>query len=271
MKELSQHLGLGESCRGQNSLLRFISADGLERLSAGMRTVDLASQQVLYRPGERISSIYFPDTAVLCMLTTMEDGRSLESATVGYEGASWVSASLGSPTMPCQTMVCVGGTARKVKARLVENEIRQNGQFHDLLTEYSHALLIASLRTGACNAMHTMTQRCSRWMLMTLDRTTTPRFTITQEFLASLIGCNRPGLNGILGELERSGCIATTRGHIEVIDRVALEAATCECYQILHRNEQEMERRQQKTVLQRNAQRQGEVAAFAAGPGLGSR
>jgi hypothetical protein len=164
----------------------------------------------------------------------MEDGRSVESATVGSEGASWVSASLGSPSMPCQTMVSVGGSARKISAEHVELEIKRNGRFHDLLSEYSHALLISSLRIGACNALHTVTQRCARWMLTTLDRTAQERFAITHDFLAGLLGCSRPTLTSILGELEAAGAIQTRRGMIEIVDRGRLEQSVCECYALVH-------------------------------------
>src|SRR3569833_1969457 len=114
------------------------------------------------------------------MLTIMKDGRSIEAATVGNEGAAWVSASLGSPTMPCQTMAVIGGRAHKIAARHEEEEIRRNGTFHDVLTEYAHALLIASLRTGACNGLHSLSQRSARCMLITLDRTADGRCSITQ-------------------------------------------------------------------------------------------
>lgn len=227
----------------------------MSRLEAELKPVQLRSQQILYHPGEKISDIYFPDTAILCMLPIMEDGSSIESAIVGREGASWISASLGAPTMPCQTMVAMGGTARRIQARRVEEEIRQNGAFHNLLSEYAHALLISSLRTGACNALHPLLNRCSRWMLMVLDRTREVRFSITQEFLASLLGCNRPVLTGILGDLERLGCIRLSRGKIEVIDRISLEGTTCECYRIIRDTNERQEERQHLLLQRISAQR----------------
>ena len=219
--------------RMQNRLLRRLAAESVHELRPLLRSTLLVSQQVLYRPGERISRIYFPETAVLCMLTCMADGHTIESATVGREGASWISASLGFLTMPCQTMVAVGGAAYVLNAQFVEQEIEKNGPFHKVLSEYAHALLISSFRTGACNALHSLTQRCSRWMLTTLDRTSEGSFTITHEFLASLLGCSRPILTGILGNIEREGGVHIRRGVIEVTDRARLEADTCECYQVI--------------------------------------
>jgi CRP-like cAMP-binding protein len=216
-----------------NHLLKQLNQESLQCLVPLLTPVDLAAQQVVYKPEERISNIYFPDNSVLCMLTVMEDGRSIEAATVGHEGASWVSASLGSPTMPCQTMVAIGGRAHKIAARHVKEEVRRNGAFHNVLTEYSHALLISSLRTGSCNGLHSVTQRACRWMLLTLDRIGDKHFSITQEFLSALLGCTRSTVNLTLADLEKANAIRTSRGAIEVVNRAALEQGTCECYEII--------------------------------------
>jgi CRP-like cAMP-binding protein len=227
-----------------NSLLRCLHPESLERLRPKLKSVDLRAEEVLYQANDHITHIYFPTTAVLCMLTIMKDGRTVESATVGNEGASWVSASLGTPTMPCQTMVAVAGSAHKIAAKYVEREIRQNGLFHDLVTEYSHALLISSLRTGACNSLHNLTQRSSRWLLMTLDRTSTVEFAITHDFLSALLACSRTALTTILGELEAAGGIHTKRGRIELADRKKLEQTACECYGTIRENYEELKSRE---------------------------
>lgn len=221
---------------GGNQLLRYLNEDALRRLSPNLKPVTLQAEQVLYHAGNRISHIYFPVTAVLCMLTIMDDGRTIESATVGYEGASWVTASLGTPTMPCQTMVVVPGAARRIAAEHVEEEIRHNGLFHDLVSEYSHCLLISSLRTGACNALHSLTQRTARWLLVACNRTREAQLVITHEFLAALLACSRSSLTTALGDLEISGGIHTKRGRIEVADPAALEKSSCECYRTLYDN-----------------------------------
>ncbi len=184
----------------------------------------------------RIRHIYFPETAVICMLTIMRDGRSVESATVGREGASWISATVRGLPMPCQTMVTVGGRAQRLDAQYVEREIQRNGHFHRALSRYAHSLLIHALRTGSCNALHSLEKRCARWMLTTLDRTHEEQFTITHDFLASLIGCGRAVLTRILSDLEKDGAIKLHRGFISVLDRRVLEQAACECYEIIRDN-----------------------------------
>jgi CRP-like cAMP-binding protein len=227
-----------------NDLLQRLNPEGMRRLRSHLKPVVLRAEEVLYQAGDRISHIYFPHTAVLCMLTIMKDGRSVESATVGHEGASWVSASLGTPTMPCQTMVAVAGTAHRIATKYVEEEIRQNGIFHDLLSEYAHALLISSLRTGACNTLHSLAQRSARWLLVALDRTSGNEFVITHEFMSALLGCSRTSLTTILGELEQAGAIHTRKGRIELVDRKSLERCACECYQTIRENFEELRARE---------------------------
>jgi CRP-like cAMP-binding protein len=219
-----------------NQILRGLDVGGWHRLQPRLKLVQLDAEQVLYHPGSKISQIYFPTTAVLCMLTIMNNGDSIESASVGSEGASWVSASLGSPTMPCQTMVSVGGAAYSIGAEFVEDEIRQNLSLHNLVSEYAHALLISSLRIGSCNALHSLSQRAARWLLMTVDRTAIARFSTTHEFLASLLGCTRPTVTALLGELEANGGLRISRGQIAIADRNLLESCACECYGVLRDN-----------------------------------
>lgn len=218
-----------------NSLLSTLDADGRNRFLSKMRLVELEAKQVLYRPDQRISEIYFPEDSVIAMLTVMENGATIESATVGREGASWISASFRSPTMPCQTMVAIAGQAYRVPAEVVEQEIRHNGEFHDTLSHYSHVLLVQTLRSTACNGLHTLEQRASRWMLLTLDRTDLDHFVVTHEFLASLLGVQRPGVSQLVERFAARGILEIKRGSIRVANREKLRRMSCECYEIMKR------------------------------------
>jgi CRP-like cAMP-binding protein len=222
-----------EASRFLNHLLGSLNQPGRDRFVQNMERVDLSSKQVLYGPDQRITEIYFPETCVIAMLTVMRDGSTIESATVGREGASWISASFKSPTMPCQTMVAIAGQAYKVPTRVVENEIRDNGKFHDVLSHYSHTLLIQTLRSTACNGLHSMEQRCARWMLMTLDRTDINHFAITHDFLANLLGVQRTGVSQLVERLAAKGVLDIRRGQVRIADRQKLERLSCECYRVI--------------------------------------
>lgn len=216
-----------------NRLIATMRPEALTRLAERSTRVELRSKDVLYRPDERITHIYFPETAVIAMLTTMEDGASIESATVGREGASWISASLHSPSMPCQTMVAVAGAAFRVPSAVVEREIQENGEFHDVLSSYAHALLIQTLRSTACNGLHSIEQRAARWMLTTLDRTDDQHFEITHEFFGMLLGVRRASVSNMVEELVGRDILEVSRGKISVYNRAKLEKAACECYGII--------------------------------------
>ena len=132
-------------------------------------------------------------------MTVMSNGDTIEAATVGREGASWISAAVGAPSMPCETIVVIEGTALRLPIAALDRELNENGHFRDLVIEYSHALLVASMRTSACNGLHGLQERCARWMLMTLDRVHSDRFAVAKEFLAQLLGTNRPTVSARLG------------------------------------------------------------------------
>src|ERR1700686_777931 len=150
-----------------NQLLNSLEPAAFERVAKRLKRVKLRSKEVVYKPNEPIEHVLFPENAVLCLMTVMSNGDTIEAATVGREGASWISASVGAPSMPCETIVVIEGTALRLPIDDLDRALKANGHFRDVLTEYSHALLIASMRTAACNGLQ---ERCARWMLTTLDR-----------------------------------------------------------------------------------------------------
>ncbi|MCU1384531.1 MAG: cyclic nucleotide-binding protein [Acidobacteria bacterium] len=219
-----------------NRLLTSLTPAAYARLAKHLIRVTLQPRQVVYKPQQPIDHVLFPDNCVLCLITLMENGDSIEAGTVGREGASWISASVGAPSMPCETVVAIEGTALRLGVDDLDREMKENRHFRDVLTGYSHALLIASMRTSACNGLHELPQRCARWILTTLDRIDVERFSVTQDFLAQLLGTSRPTVSLMLATLERAGLVTTTRGAVTVVDRVKLKDVSCECYAIIKQN-----------------------------------
>jgi CRP-like cAMP-binding protein len=220
--------------RSGNTLLAALDDQILQHLLPHLEPVALHQKQVLFEPGEHIRHVYFPDTATIALVTLMNNGDSIESGTVGREGATWISAIFGSPTMPCQTMIAVEGDAHRIDVEHLERAVNESRRVRDLFSHYSHALLIHSMRAGACNGLHTIHQRCARWMLTTLDRVEPiDRFAITQEFLAYLLGASRPTITQVMNDFSEQGAIRLNRGVITVTDRRRLESVTCECYDVI--------------------------------------
>src|SRR6266550_4943591 len=127
-----------------NKLLNSLKPDAFERVAKSLRRVKLRPKEVVYKPNQPIDHVLFPENAVLCLLTLMSNGDTIEAATVGREGASWISASVGAPSMPCETIVVIEGTALRLAITDLDREIRDNEHFRHVITEYSHALLVAS-------------------------------------------------------------------------------------------------------------------------------
>jgi CRP-like cAMP-binding protein len=219
-----------------NQLLNSLEPRAFDRVEKKLTRVKLRPKEVVYKPNEPIDHVLFPENAVVCLMTLMSNGDTIEAATVGREGASWISASVGAPSMPCETIVVIEGTALRLPIADLDRELKENGHFRDVLTEYSHALLIASMRTSACNGLHGLQERCARWMLMTLDRVGSDRFAVTKEFLAQLLGTNRPTVSVLVSVLEKAGILNVEGRWVTLADRNRLKEAACECYDVIRKN-----------------------------------
>jgi CRP-like cAMP-binding protein len=225
-----------------NNLLAALEPDAFARLEKHLRPMDLKVRQVLYKPGEHIREVYFPIDSVIVLMAVDSEGRTIETGTVGHEGASWISASVSAPSMPCETIVAIAGRAHTLAIEDLDAELRRNPDFQGILTQYSHALLVASMRTTGCTGLHDVPQRCARWMLHTLDRVSRDRFAVTHELLASFMGTTRPTISLVVEGLRDAGVLKVERGAITVVDRDGLESVSCECYRIIREHYAEVGR-----------------------------
>ena len=228
--------------RPLNRLLRSLKPEAYERLAPKLTAAALQAKQVLYRPNQPIDTIYFPENVVICQMTVMDNGDTLETGTVGLEGASWISASIGAPSMPCETIVAIAGNAHALDIGDLDREMQENEHFRDLLTQYSHALLIHSMRLTGCTGLHTLENRCARWILMTLDRVSADRFSITHEFLAMLLGSSRPGVSSVIEQFQREGMLTAQRGWLSIGSRDRLREVSCDCYEVIKANYEQVGR-----------------------------
>jgi CRP-like cAMP-binding protein len=219
-----------------NQLLSALQPADFSQVARKLTRVKLRAKQIVYKPNAPLDYIYFPENTVLCLLTLMSNGDCIESATVGREGASWISASVGARSMPCETIAVHEGTALKLAVDDLDRELRENRPFRDVLTEYSHALLIASMRTSACHGLHRLQERCARWIMTTIDRVDGDHFFITKEFLAQLLGTSRPMVSVTVATFEKAGILNVDGRRVTVANRSRLKEASCECYDVIRRH-----------------------------------
>jgi CRP-like cAMP-binding protein len=219
-----------------NHLLSALKPSDFSQVARNLTRVRVRSKQIIYKPNAPLDFGYFPENTVLCLLTLMSNGDSIESATVGREGASWISSSVGARSMPCETIAVHEGSALKLAVEALDRELKENRPFRDVLTEYSHALLIASMRTSACHGLHGLQERCARWILTTIDRVDGDQFFITKEFLAQLLGTSRPMVSVTVAVFEKAGILNVDGRRVTVADRRRLKDASCECYDVIRRH-----------------------------------
>jgi CRP-like cAMP-binding protein len=198
-----------------------------------MESVSLEFQQILYQPDELISYVYFPTNSVISLLTTMEDGNCVEVGTVGKEGMVGLPVFLEADKIPSQAISQIPGNAIRMRADIFKREVAPGSSLYKLLQRYTQALLNQLAQSAACNRLHSIEQRCCRWLLMTQDRVGSDHFILTQEFLAQMLGVRRASVNEVATTIQKAGLIRYSRGKMTICDRVGLEAAACECYQVV--------------------------------------
>ena len=191
----------------------------------------LKLKQFLHKAGDPIREVYFPGGGFISMVTVLKDGSMVEVATVGREGMLGVSAVLnGDPSISASMVQGETDTCYRMPADAFRKEIDRRDAFHDLMVRYAQALSGFIMQSTACNAVHSVEQRLARWLLLAHDRVGTNEFHLTQEFVAMMLGVTRPSVTVVAGTLQKAGLITYHRGHLAIVDRERLEAASCECY-----------------------------------------
>ena len=219
-----------------NRLLALLSHDTKRRMLPAFRLLALEMNQLLSEPGEVIRHVYFPITAVTSLLSEMDDGTTVEVATIGREGMVGLSAFLGGDSTFLRTIAQVPGMALQMERdHFVELVKDSHSDLQPILLRYTQALFGQLAQQSACNRSHNMEERCARWILMTQDRVGKDEFPLTQEFLAYMLGSRRASVTIAAGILASAGLITYTRGNIRVLDRARLEEASCECYGVIQR------------------------------------
>ena len=214
-----------------NQLLRELSAADYALLVPHLQRVTLGVGEKISDANGRTRYVFFPETAVLSLILTMADGAAVEAATVGNEGVVGLAAFLGNGAMTTQCLTQIAGDAQRLPAVTLLRVLAERPALGVLLRRYTQAFINQLAQSVACNRLHTIDQRCARWLLMTHDRVGGgDSFDLTQEFLSYMLGVRREGVSGASRTLQDLGIIRYRRGHISVLDRPGLERASCECY-----------------------------------------
>ncbi len=214
-----------------NRLLATLAGKDRQHLLAGCEQVELVMGSVLSEPGERIRSVYFPTSSFISMVTQIDDHAKLEVGLVGDEGMFGTPLVLGVSVSSMHTLVQGSGHAWKIDATEFRAKVDQSPALRQALERYIYVLMSQLAQMAVCTRFHVAEERLARWLLMTEDRAHSPKFHITHEFLAYMLGVRRVGITKAAGSLQRQKFISYSRGDITIIDRAGLEAVSCDCYQ----------------------------------------
>ena len=217
-----------------NRILVTLPSEVYEQLQPSLEQVTQTLKDVLQEPNVPMPYVYFPLSSVCSILVQLEDDNTVEVATVGNEGMVGLPVFFGSAMMPTLTIVQVPGEALRMTEPAFKKAVNHLEPLRDLLQHYTQAMFMLIAQTAACNREHSIEQRCARWLMMTHDRVGANQFSLTQEFLAQMLGVRRAGVNEVAGELQQEGLIQYSRGIITITDRAGLEARACECYRIVN-------------------------------------
>ena len=194
--------------------------------------IEMPMRYGIYRADEAIREVYFPIDCVLSVVTQMKNGEAIEVGTIGREGTSGIPLLMGGTTTANDCYCQVPGRAVKMRAEHFHYLRTTNEQFSELLNRYLQAYVNFLGQLTGCNRLHSVYERCARWLLLTHDRVGRNEILLTHEYLAMMLGSRRSGVTMALAMLQRAGFIRYAHGCITLVDRSGLEETTCECYAV---------------------------------------
>ncbi len=217
-----------------NTILHRIAPEIRERLH--LKRVELERRHVIETPGDEIHHLYFLEAGIGSMTNEFKDGSQVEVGMFGCESVMCVSALMGTRRSLNHIFMQLAGWGYCTTAEHARAEFKRGEHFHDLTLRYAQAQLIQTAQTAGCNARHQLEQRLARWLLLCHDRAGSDTLDMTQEFLAAMLGVERPAVSGVAAKLQELGLIEYHRGKVQVLDRGGLEKVTCECYAVVSRH-----------------------------------
>ncbi|HXN11186.1 MAG TPA: Crp/Fnr family transcriptional regulator, partial [Steroidobacteraceae bacterium] len=186
-------------------------------------------------PDAPLRAAYFPTSMVVSLHYVLQSGAAAETAAVGSEGVVGVPLFMGGASTSSSATVQIAGEGYSLATALLQREFDRAGAMQRLLLQYTQALIVQTTQTAVCNRHHSVEQQICRWLLSTLDRVPTREIVVTQEMIAAALGVRRESVTEAAAALQRAGVIRYRRGHISVLERVALERSVCECYAVVRR------------------------------------
>jgi CRP-like cAMP-binding protein len=217
----------------QNALIAALPAVERARLAKDLELVSLTLGQVLYESGQTMSHAYFPIDCIVSLLYVMKNGESAEIAVVGNEGMVGIALFMGGESTLSRAIVQNAGRAYRLKAQVLKDEFHSGGALSRVLLMFASALITQMVQTAACNRHHPVDQQLCRWMLLSLDRLSSSRISMTDKLVGNMLGLSTADVAKATNLLQQAGLIHYDAGEITVLDRLGVEKRSCECYGVV--------------------------------------
>src|ERR1700758_3616640 len=217
----------------RNKLLLAIPDEEFRKIRSRLQFVDLPHHFILHQPHQTVRFAHFPNAGLISLVVELKDGRTVEAGLLGNEGASGMPAVLGLSRSPLREIVQIEGDAFRVRVNTLRELLPSTPVLQATLNRYAAGLAMQVAQTAACNRLHKIEERLSRWLLIAQDRLDSGVVLITHDFLATMLGTDRPSVTLTAGILQTKGLIAYTRGSVRILNRKQLERFTCECYALI--------------------------------------
>jgi CRP-like cAMP-binding protein len=229
-----------------NKILLSISDSDYSSLRPHLGSVSLPDHLVLHEAGGKLEFAYFPNRGLISLVVVMKDGKTAEAGIVGNEGFTGTLAAVGLNRSPLQAVVQITGDGFRVEIGALQKTLESAPHLQLMLSRYAAIRGMQVAQTAACNRLHDIEQRLARWLLMTQDRVDSGSLAITHDFLATMLGTDRPTVSLAAGVLQRKELIEYTRGAVEIVNRKKLEDSACECYGVIRQYDGELGLKYQK-------------------------
>src|ERR1700730_18674052 len=186
----------------------------------------------LHEPGQPLEFVHFPNTGMVSLVIATEDGKTVEVGEVGKEGFAGIQAAVNLSKNQLREIVQIAGEGFRVRIGALQSVLQLAPMLQLILSRYAVVQGMQFAQTAACNRLHNIEQRLARWLLITQDRVDSATFAITHDFLATMLGTDRPTVTLAAGILQDKQIIEYARGVVHILSRMKLEQCACECYEV---------------------------------------
>ena len=223
-----------------NQLLQALPADEFEILGLRLKPLQMIREAVLVEAGAAPAQIVFPHGGAVSIVVNLSEGQSVEVAMTGRDGAIGGFEALGDGVSLTDAIVLFPGAASAIELADFKVVAAQSPALRGLLIRQGEGLLAQAQQTAACNAIHSVEARLSRWLLRARDLHDGRTLPLTQELLAQMIGVRRNAISIVAHALQNAGIISYSRGQIEILDMAALRETSCECHAAIRARQEQL-------------------------------